>query len=360
MNNFSTGQFGLRDNATYRTDTSAFAESPEYRAAMVIWKICPPFIILMGVFGNIATVFVMHRIKDDNSSQHAILMVLALSDLSFLCTKAAYRWMVYAFQLDLRLLHTVLCKVMFWMSNVSGTTSAWLVTCVTVQRTMAVLWPHRMRVMCTVRRTWVVIATLVLSACGLCSHMLVGMDISKENRCQTIPGAYRYFYVVIFAWVYSGMVSIFPIICQFVCDIILSVTLFRAVSSSSSVAHNTDNRKKTAYMTTVMILAVSCAFLVLTLPFCVYLIWSSYVYIVIRQHPLTIPSVQLVYAIMNQLWYTNSAINFFLYILTGTKFRKEFMSWIRCGAQSPSIHETASEASRGGRHKHHGNSSLSK
>ncbi|KAL8596355.1 hypothetical protein ACOMHN_024315 [Nucella lapillus] len=99
---------------------------------------------------------------------------------------------------------------------------------------MAVMWPHRMRVMCTVRRTWVVIATLVFTACAVNSHMLVGIDISKENRCQTTPG---------------------------------------------------------------------------------------------------------------------------------TKFRREFMSWIRCGAQSPSapsVHETASEASRGGRHKHHGNSPLSK
>ncbi|KAL8618457.1 hypothetical protein ACOMHN_049874 [Nucella lapillus] len=239
MNNLSSANSGLQDNTTSWTNVSPLAEHPDSQTAAAIWKIYPPFVLLVGGFGNIATIFVMRRIKDHYSSQYAILMSLAVSDLIFLYSDATNWWLMHAFHVDLRLLNSATCKLLFWMQYVSGHTSSWLVTCVTVQRTMAVLWPHRMRVMCTVRRTWIVIAILVFTASALDSHMLVGMDISEEN----------------------------------------------------------------------------------------------------------------------------SAINFFLYCLTGTKFRREFMSWIRCGAQSPSapsVHETASEASRGGRNKHHGHSPLSK
>ncbi|KAL8618453.1 hypothetical protein ACOMHN_049870 [Nucella lapillus] len=172
MNNLSSADGGLQDNTTSWTNVSPLAEHPHSQTAAAIYKICPPFILLVGGFGNIATIFVMRRIKDHYSSQYAILMSLAVSDLIFLYSDATYRWLVYAFHFDLRLLHSATCKVLFWLHFASGTTSAWLVTCVTVQRTMAVLWPHRMRVMCTVRRTWIVIAILVFTASAIDSHML--------------------------------------------------------------------------------------------------------------------------------------------------------------------------------------------
>ncbi|KAL8595590.1 hypothetical protein ACOMHN_025627 [Nucella lapillus] len=218
-------------------------------------------VVKTGIFGNMATIFVMRRIKDHNSSQYAILMVLAVSDLTFLGS-----------------------------------------------------------------------------------------------------GVYGEFIGLYFTWVFLFMSSIIASVCLFVCDIILSITLFRAVSSSAVAApadsnvtslHNTDTRRKMSLRTTVMVLAISCAFLVLTLPVCVHLIWFNNTAAVLYQSPKAMAMAKLLESVTYQLSHTNSSVNFFLYILTGTKFRREFVSWFRCGALSlaSSVQEATSEASRGGRHK---------
>ena len=38
----------------------------------------------------------------------------------------------------------------------------------------------------------------------------------------------------------------------------------------------------------------------------------------------------LFYIVSQKTWYTNNAINFFLYILSGTKFRNDFLHLFNC------------------------------
>ncbi|KAL8597114.1 hypothetical protein ACOMHN_008187 [Nucella lapillus] len=370
MSNFSSDDFGILDNTLPRTNLNTTASYPAYQAALFIWKAVPPCTLLLGCFGNISTIFVMRRIKDHNSSQHAILMALAVSDLTLICSDMTAMWVKQVFYEDLWTVHVVACKLFMWVTITSCTTSAWLVTCVTVQRTMAVLWPHRMRVMCTLRRTWIVVATLIFSSCAFYFHLVLGREINADNVCYAIPGTYQQFFEFVFPWTALCVASVVPSVCLFVCDIILSVTLFKAVSPSSIAApvdsnvssRNTDVRRKTSYRTTVMVLAISFAFVVLTTPEWAYLVWYPHIYEEANQNPQLLAAAYLVHSVTYNVWYLNSAINFLLYCLTGTKFRREFMKWTRCGAQSPSapsVHETASGASGAGRHKRRGNSSLS-
>ncbi|KAL8599750.1 hypothetical protein ACOMHN_042515 [Nucella lapillus] len=357
MTTFSSSAVGAENSTTSSWEDGAFlADYQAYQISMIIWKVWSPFILLWGGFGNIATIFVMSRIKDNNSSQYAFLMALAVSDLTLLCGTAVDGWVPRVFHVNPQQQDAVLCKVVLWVIYASNNLSAWFVTCVTSQRAMAVLWPHRMRVMCTVRRTWIVIAALVLFVSLLHSHLLFGRELMPENYCGPIPGMYQHFFEYIFPWADLCLSSFVPSVCLFVCDIILSVALFKALSSSLLVAaplhsNTTDSRRKTSSRTTVMVLAISCTFFVLTTPECVYLIWKPYL-----DRNVGHATVRLLHSISHNLWLSNSAINFLLYCLTGTKFRREFMSWIRCGAQSPSahsFHESASEASSVGRHKHH-------
>ncbi|KAL8580490.1 hypothetical protein ACOMHN_053205 [Nucella lapillus] len=365
MENFSSSDSGIKDDTTHGSRDASPADYLEYNVAIVIWKIAPPCILLLGGFGNIATVFVMRRIKDHNSSQYAILIALAISDFVLLCSTAIDWWIITMFSIHMKALHVASCKFIMWAVYWSNTTSAWLVTCVTVQRTMAVLWPHRIRAMCTVRRTWVIIAALALTACAIDLHFLLG---PRQTGCVAVPGAYEYFVYFIFPWVDLSIASFLPSACLFVCDIVLSVALFKAVSSSFLAApvdsNNTENRRKTSSRTTVMVLTISCAFFVLTTPEYIYFIWTPYIDKAVKKQPQMVATLNLFHAITHQMWSTNSAINFLLYCLTGTKFRREFLNWIRCGgAQSPSapsVHDTASGVSTGGKHKYHRNSPLSK
>ncbi|XP_076447141.1 cysteinyl leukotriene receptor 2-like [Babylonia areolata] len=356
--NFTDDGFTPSDSTTSVYSRNDVALFPEYQAAMFLWKVYPPCILLLGGFGNIATIFVMRRIKDHNSSQHIVLMSLAVSDFFFLNISALFKWLLFLFRVDLYNSHEVVCKLYAWMIYSSTTSSAWLLTCVTVQRTMAVKWPHKVRVMCSTRRTWIAVAAVVLSAFCIQFHWLVGMEFSSTTdgggACTYVSAEYLQF-VLMWNWVDMCLSSLLPSTCLLLCDVMLSLTLFKASSSTSmtvqaisnsSVANNNDNnngsisnninksRRKTASRTTVMILALSCTFLLLTLPVCAYIIWTDIVDV--TQNSALYARAQLVKAVTFLLWYTNSAVNFLLYCLTGTKFRREFLSWVSCGAKSTS------------------------
>ncbi|KAL8600202.1 hypothetical protein ACOMHN_062492 [Nucella lapillus] len=355
MDNFSDDDLAKKDNSTNSTHLSGITSMSEYQAAVIIWKVWAPCIILLGGFGNIATIFVMRRIKDHNSSQYAIFMALAVSDLVLLYNGVLREWVRHLINVDVRNVHALICKLHKWLMYSVATTSAWLVTCVTVQRTMAVLWPHRMRMVWTVRRTWIVIISLAFTAFTYHSHLLQGLRISRENKCDSGPGVYEYFYRNVFMWVDLCVSNIFPCVCLFTCDIILSLRLFKATSVTSMATHAISNvqsthsnaRRKIASRTTVMVLALSCTFLVLTVPVYVfYVIWYKDVHIHITKTPDMLARMKLASTVTHLLWYTNSAVNFFLYCLTGTKYRKEFLRWITC-----TEHSAASAASDGGKGK---------
>ncbi|KAL8589124.1 hypothetical protein ACOMHN_017287 [Nucella lapillus] len=293
MENVSESDFTIKANTTH------ISEFTEYQVALILWKVYTPCVLLLGSFGNVATFFVMRRIKDHNSSQHAILMALAVSDFSLLYSDALRVWVYYLFHVDVRQVHPALCKIQLWVIYSVNTTSAWMVTSVTVQRTMAVLWPHRMRVLCTVRRTWIVVATLVTAAFLLNAHLALGFDFLEDGVLRSARA-------------------------------ISSKMSAGVVISSAGTMHNTDSRRKTTSRTTVLVLALSCAFLLFTMPVCTCLVWYGYVHPFLVTNPQLEAKKELAYAVTFQLWYTNSAVNFLLYCFTGTKFRREFMNWIRC------------------------------
>ncbi|XP_025104590.1 uncharacterized protein LOC112570386 [Pomacea canaliculata] len=66
---------------------------------------------------------------------------------------------------------------------------------------------------------------------------------------------------------------------------------------------------------------VSLVFLLLSLPLCIYLIVEYYI---------NTGEAVLVYAVCDLSWYANSAINFYLYCLTGSRFKNELKS-LFCG-----------------------------
>nr|KAG5696515.1 hypothetical protein BaRGS_021051 [Batillaria attramentaria] len=60
----------------------------------------------------------------------------------------------------------------------------------------------------------------------------------------------------------------------------------------------------------------------------------------------------LAFSVTHMLWYTNSAVNFLLYCVSGTKFRNAFVTWITCG--SDSIAQASTNLAEGyTRRKHH-------
>ena len=77
-----------------------------------------------------------------------------------------------------------------------------------------------------------------------------------------------------------------------------------------------------------ILLLVTFSFLILTTPAYIYFLLSAVLDI---NKTLKIKaSFALFYSIDQKLWYSNNGINFFLYILSGTKFRNDFKNMFPC------------------------------
>ena len=86
---------------------------------------------------------------------------------------------------------------------------------------------------------------------------------------------------------------------------------------------------------TITLIAMSVAFLLLTLPLAVYMILDRTLsYDTVHDIRLRADS-ELAVSTGVVLWLTNLAINFYLYCLTGARYRAEFVKLFGCGRSAP-------------------------
>ena len=94
---------------------------------------------------------------------------------------------------------------------------------------------------------------------------------------------------------------------------------------------------------TIMLLLVTTLFLILLCPTYIRFIYLT---LVKRDTPFKFASSMLFYQISNKLYFTNNAINFFLYCISGQKFRKDLKELLCCTTrQSSNIRKTGKEGS---------------
>ena len=101
------------------------------------------------------------------------------------------------------------------------------------------------------------------------------------------------------------------------------------------------NMKNTENQLTVMLLLVTTLFLILMIPTNARFVYSNFV---TRDTPAKYASLLFFYHVSHKLYFTNNGINFFLYCISGQKFRKdlkEIVSSNKPVTRSGTIKETS-------------------
>ena len=265
-------------------------------------------------------------------------ITLAVADLLLLYSNCFQAWVKYAFYFTLTMYSSITCRFFYFLVYVSGVLSAWTLVPMTVQRALSVLWPHRANVLCTVGKSKVIVVSMALFITAIHVHILYGFSIvinNGERMCYVIT-EYRYFFSGIWSWVDMLIFSFLPWLCLAISNSLLvwklKVSIREAeVSLGYDQADKINDRKKKATSITVTLVAVSTAFLILTFPMSFVQILNFIMWMngTLNTGP---PSVALYYTqqISYPLWYANSCINFYLYCLTGAKFRREAKEILTC------------------------------
>ena len=283
-------------------------------------------ILLFGTFGNVMTVIILRRLRSGWSAMNVYLTALALSDTAMLYSGTLPMWARKVLQYDIYASHVVICKLFIWVMNTAAALSAWLLVALTAQRAASVVWPHRVNVMCT-RHKSVVVIVVINVVCGLLySHTAYGYDMVKfdngtTQRCTFSSLDYQEFYVSIWVRIDIFIFCVLPSVSLIVSNAVLGWKLAAAVKQAKEKFSNRggdrkDSREQKASSVTVTIFIVSTAFVVATAPFATY---STFFFqYAIRDID------YFLYDVFTMLGTANFAWNFYLYCLTGSRFREEF------------------------------------
>ncbi|XP_076464239.1 uncharacterized protein LOC143296278 [Babylonia areolata] len=287
------------------------------------------------------TLVILRTVPLGGAGVSVFFSALAVSDLVVLYTAVLQHWVLSLWGLDFRHLNDVMCRVHLFLVYLSPMTSSWFLVAMTMQRVASVLWPHRVALLCTRRKSQIMVLLIVATATALNAHFLVTFTLYNYSDpstadCWYVDNAHLEHYdTFVYPWLDLVFTSLLPSLLLLLGNSALAASLYRSVRQARQMSSRADTtttttRKKAASSLTVTLMCVSVTFLCLTLPVCVFLITEKYLD---ESDAYYKAWLELVWVVVNFLWYWNSAINFYLYCLTGTKFRAQCRRLLLCGAR---------------------------
>ena len=301
-------------------------------------KIGTTVILLFGTFGNVMTVTILRRLRSGWSAMNVYLTALALSDTAMLYSGTLPMWARKMLDYDVYASHVAVCKVVIWVMNTAAALSAWLLVALTAQRAASVVWPHRVNVICTRHKSVVSIVVITCVCSLLYSHTLYGFELvdmgnRTTRRCTFGSADYQGFYVSVWVRVDMLIYSVLPCACLIVSNSLLGWKLTVAMRDAkekfcTGSGDQRDRRQKKASSVTVTIITVSAAFVLITVPLTTYnTFFFGYASSDIDY---------FLYDFFFIFGMTNFAWNFYLYCLSGSRFREEFKN-IMFGCRAPVV-----------------------
>jgi hypothetical protein len=347
-------------------------------ATLVYWQ---PVIGFVGLTGNILSFLIMLKPHNRRISCCNYMAALACIDSIILLTAIDYWTTVF----ENRPHFVTECKVMAWLLQANSFASMTVVLAMTVDRFIAIRWPLRSRIICTTRRTRIAIGCIVVASHLYMLPYYFTAGVLNTDTCVGVITTDRL--SIIYNLVNVLACSIVPFVGLLSMNTAIIVTIRtrgkyfqkahapEAASSKATDQHtkpepdqntsmsdftniepsqdgSSENQPETSVprgsskigssrmslgakedsssrdnQLTVMLLLVTFTFLLLTLPqyarYAASVLWNY------MSSPQSYADYVLTAHVTNRLFTTNSACNFFLYCLSGTRFRQDLISLFR-------------------------------
>ena len=316
----------------------------ENKISWYLWAVGPPLFILLGTIGNVLTIFVLRRRA--MKSVRFFLTALAVVDTVMLYDGFAHDWLyrITTPRIVIRYLSPVTCKMQLFLLVTCKWSSAWILVAITIQRFLSVLLPLKAKTICSRRVPCITLLTIITFSAAVNSHFfftfgpaIVGSgNKTTFHNCQKIKPI---FLGDIWPWIDAAFGSFIPFFVLIVCNVGILGKLIQAKSRMRIDGAKTKTpSEENLATTTAMLLTVSFMFLLLTAP---YFLWR-----LIRPYFPPAPNAKseaqwdLAYKIAQFLQYTNYAVNFLLYCVSGSTFRTELKAVLHCQSEAYSRRKT--------------------
>ena len=208
----------------------------------------------------------------------------------------------------------------------------------TFERFYSIIQPHKAVLLNTVKRAKITIACIVLfSLLFNVPHLFT--TAQRGRNCNPIGKAAEYPYLQIYSWLTSVLNFFLPFLLLLIMNSVIIHTLSQQTKWSTTMSAGQNQGqgqteghsvkiKQAEKQVTVTLLVVTFAFLLLMTPS-----GSILIYVLVYdffKSPQSFAGFQLYGSIAHKTYFTNSGINFFLYVISGRKFRTDLVNLFKC------------------------------
>ena len=326
---------GWEDTETTTKDT--FMEEVE---SYTIFKIADfiniywfPVLIPIGLVGNTLSFIVM--IKPNNRKMSTCIYMAAISiNDNIMMYVSFHDYLVSALQIHKW--KPFECKFVAFAALFALQNCTFQVLAMTVDKYIAIKWPHRAATYSTPRRTRIIAGGLYVS---VSIYNIPHFFLSSVIGGQCLNFGIRSVITTVYSWFSFALNAIIP----FTMLIHMNFVNVKAVRKSGKIFRpdeettrrgrdqGMDTRRKTIKnaenQLTMMLLLVTTLFLILLCP-----TYFRFIYLVFatRDTPLDYAKSMFIYQITAKLYISNSGINFFLYCISGQKFCNDLKDLLSC------------------------------
>ena len=311
-------------------------------------------VIPVGIIGNMLCVLVMSQKQNRKSSCSTYMGSLAIVDTIVLISQGGMtlihysRWLVSILTIDKL---NIMCKVCAYSLFSAAFSGTMIILALLVERVIVVTCPLKAAVLLSPRRAMMVISIIIIFTFAYNIPLIFSATMMNHFglQCISVPGSgYASAIYHVSKIVLSGVVP-------FVAILTMNITILCAVKSSKKQQKRmsaqrqqspvrtvtsssggsvrgsikkADAVSKMDRQLTIMTVVLTIAFLCLTMPkYAHQLAWMNIDWQ---------SSTQMVIlfgwsgTISQELYILNSVVNFFLYVMTGSKFRQDLRTMFQC------------------------------
>ena len=318
--NSTTEAYGTGENFIYEKYLPGINSSSKYMRIIMY---------VFGYPGNLLAFLVWIR-KPMLQSSGCYLATLALSDLLFLTLDLPYslhtEWSIYVLNAP------VICEVFTIVYLTSQYTSPLLTLAFTTERYIAIKFPLKRRIYCTVHRAVCTSCCIAMISLGLCGIQGYFWNYDTDvKECLRTEGSQKLWET----WTWCTEMIMF--LCVPLMILTLNVLVIVEIRKSRKIALKLNRILFKTNATTTMLLAVSTFLILTTLPVSIaYALGDSFPpgndLNLIDQDETWQAHFRYYRArtIIYNIGLTHFFMNFYIYLLAGERFRREVINTIRC------------------------------
>lgn len=277
-----------------------------YKDSFYLWILTS--VTIVGFLGNTVSIVTIVRLHPITSSSLCIIF-LALADTLSLLSKTAYMQLSFH---NVNIGHSG-CKIFPYLMNTLPMIANWIIVVMTTERFVATWYPLWIYKISTLRTTSMVTFGIVMFFFAINSvHLILFEQVSdSQARYYCLPHQdFRHFIVKIWFWTEGSFAVILP------CIALIALNSLIVIGARKSFQPGSVQKRKQQAQLTAMLVTVSAMFILLTIPGVIFSI------VIGKWHYYASPDLKNASTTVRILSDLNHSINFFLYFLTGRRFRR--------------------------------------